>query len=88
MTNKPSGVLYVGVTNNLINRVYQHKNGLADGFTKKYHLHKLVYFENTNNVHEAIAREKRLKKWHRQWKLDLINQSNPSWADLYNSIIG
>ena len=88
MTNKPNGVLYVGVTNNLINRVYQHKNGLADGFTKKYHLHKLVYFENTNDVYEAIAREKRLKKWHRKWKLDLINQSNPSWADLYNSIIG
>ena len=81
-------MLYIGVTNNLINRVYQHKNGFADGFTKKYHLHKLVYFEHTSDVYEAIAREKRLKKWHRQWKLDLINQSNPSWSDLYNNIIG
>jgi putative endonuclease len=88
MTNKPNGVLYVGVTNDLISRVYQHKNGLADGFTKKYHLHRLVYYENTSDVYEAIAREKRLKKWHRQWKIDLINQFNPSWADLHNSISG
>jgi putative endonuclease len=88
MTNKPNGVLYVGITNDLINPVYQHKNNLADGFTKKYHLHRLIYYENTNDVYEAIAREKRLKKWHRQWKIDLINQFNPSWADLYNNIIG
>ena len=88
MSNKPNGVLYVGVTNDLIRRCYEHKNNLADSFTKKYHLHKLVYFEDTTDINEAIAREKRLKKWHRQWKLDLISKFNPSWNDLYNSIIG
>ena len=88
MTNKSNGVLYVGITNDLIKQCYEHKNNIVAGFTKKYHLHKLVYFEDTSDINEAITREKRLKKWHRQWKLDLINQFNPSWKDLYLDITG
>ena len=87
MTNKPNGVLYTGVTRDLVKRVYEHKNNYTDGFTKKYHLHKLAYYESTNDIYEAITREKRLKKWRRQWKLDLINSFNPTWKDLYNNII-
>lgn len=88
MTNKPNGVLYVGVTNDMIRRCYEHKKNLADGFTKKYHLHKLVYYEETSDMYEAISREKRLKKWHRQWKLELIYKFNPEWQDLYFKIVG
>ena len=88
MTNKPNGVLYIGVTSDLVKRCYQHKNNLADGFTKKYHLHQLIYYEDTSDVYEALTREKRLKKWRREWKLDLINKFNPSWNDLYNNIAG
>lgn len=87
MTNKPNGVLYVGVTNNLARRVYEHKNNLTQSFTSKYKLYKLVYFSETHDVYQAISFEKKIKKWKRQWKLDLINNFNPEWLDLYNSIV-
>src|ERR1700679_625379 len=88
MTNKPSGVLYVGVTNNLARRVYEHKNNLTGGFTNKYKLYKLVYFDHSTDINAAIAHEKTVKKWHRQWKLDLITKFNPTWEDLYYKISG
>lgn len=88
MTNKPSGVLYVGVTSNLAKRVYEHKNNITAGFTSKYKLYKLVYYDHTNDVNAAIAHEKRLKKWKRQWKIDLITKLNPTWEDLYHKIAG
>ena len=86
MTNSNNKVLYIGVTNNLKRRVYQHKNGEIDGFTKKYNVHKLVYFEHFTNIEHAIKREKQLKKWKRQWKNELVESKNPKWADLYNKI--
>ena len=86
MTNSNNKVLYIGVTNNLKRRVYQHKNGEIDGFTKKYNVHKLVYFEHFTNIEHAIKREKQLKKWKRQWKNELVESKNPKWADLYNEI--
>lgn len=76
------GVLYIGVTNNLERRVFEHKSGQCDGFTKKYHVHKLVYFEETTDPHSAISREKQLKNWHRDWKINLIEKTNPDWRDL------
>ena len=88
MSNKPNGVLYVGVTNDLIRRVYEHRNHLVKGFTARYNLEMLVWFEQTDDVNSAIAREKQLKNWHRQWKIELIVQLNPNWRDLYESIIG
>ena len=81
MSNK-SKTLYIGMTNNIIRRVYEHKNKLNDGFTKKYNITKLVYFESTPDVNTAIEREKQLKNWHRQWKINLIESKNPSWQDL------
>ncbi|MCL4365761.1 GIY-YIG nuclease family protein [Patescibacteria group bacterium] len=87
MASQKNGTLYIGVTSNLVQRVYQHKNGLADGFTKKYNVHLLVYYENIENVASAIQREKALKAWRRQWKIDLIEKSNPSWRDLYSEIL-
>jgi putative endonuclease len=80
------GTLYIGVTNDLIRRVYEHRMGLADGFTKKYKVHRLVYFEQYGDVEMAIQREKRLKKWNRAWKVRLIEEKNPNWDDLYPSI--
>ena len=77
-----SKVLYIGVTDNLAKRVYQHKNNLLEGFTKKYKCHQLVYFEETNDVLSAISREKQLKKWRREKKEFLINKMNPNWQDL------
>ena len=82
LTNKSNKVLYIGVTNNLNRRIYEHKNKLVKGFTEKYNLNKLIYFEETIDVHSAISREKQLKNWHREWKMNLINDSNPSWSDL------
>ncbi len=87
ITNKPYGVLYIGVTGNLIRRVYEHKEGLLDGFTKKYHLKMLVYYEGTDYVLSAIQREKNLKHWIRQWKIELIEKMNPEWRDLYEDIL-
>ncbi len=82
LTNKTNKVLYVGVTNNLIRRMYEHKNKLVDGFTKKYNLMKLIHFEATNDIHSALVREKQLKNWHRDWKIKMINEHNPDWKDL------
>lgn len=88
MTNKPNGVLYVGMTNDLIRRVFEHKNHIAKGFTDSYNLTKLVWFEQTDDVMSAISREKQLKNWHRDWKIELIENGNREWNDLYVSIIG
>ena len=82
LSNWDDSVLYIGVTGNLERRLYEHRNGLVDGFTKKYNVHKLVYFENTNDVYSAISREKQLKKWNRSKKNNLISQLNPGWIDL------
>ena len=87
VTNKPRGTLYIGMTSELIRRAYEHRNGLIDGFTKKYNLKMLVYFEVFNRVEDAITREKRLKKWNRQWKINLIEKSNPEWDDLYIKLV-
>lgn len=87
LASKKNGVLYVGITSNLIQRIYQHRNSLIDGFTKKYHITKLVFFEETNDINEALTREKRLKKWNRAWKIELIEKTNPNWDDLYDSLI-
>jgi putative endonuclease len=84
LASKKNGTLYLGMTNDLNKRVYQHKNNLADGFTKKYNVHNLVYYEIHNDVYNAITREKQLKKWNRQWKIELIETNNPEWNDLYN----
>ena len=83
MSNKPKGTLYIGVTSNLARRVYEHKCGLVDGFTKKYQLKTLVYYEIHDDIRIAIQREKSLKRWLRSWKIDLIEQMNPQWEDLY-----
>ncbi len=86
ITNKNNTVLYIGVTNNLIRRIYEHKNKLIHGFTEKYNINKLVYFEHFDNINNAIQREKQLKKWNRKWKEELINKVNPNWNDLYLEI--
>jgi putative endonuclease len=82
LTNKSNNFLYIGVTNDLIRRIFEHKNKLMEGFTKKYNLRKLVYYETTNDIESAINREKQLKNWHRDWKMNLIDQFNPDWKDL------
>lgn len=87
LASKKNGTLYLGVTNNLIRRVYEHKNDLIEGFTQKYTVHKLVYYEEYTDIHEAIIREKRMKKWNRKWKIELIEKINPLWNDLYYDII-
>jgi putative endonuclease len=87
LCNKPNGTLYIGVTSNLVKRIYEHKNKLAKGFTEKYNLDKLVYFEQHEDISAAILREKQLKKWNREWKIRLIENQNPKWLDLYPSII-
>jgi putative endonuclease len=87
MASKRNGTLYIGVTSDLIKRVYEHKNDLVDGFTKKYGVHSLVYYEHTEDIKSAIEREKRLKTWNRQWKLRLIEEVNPEWKDLYEGLI-
>ena len=87
MASKRNGVLYVGVTGDLVGRVYEHKNDVVDGFTRRYHVHRLVYYEMTDDINEAIAREKRLKKWKRAWKIALIESANPGWRDLYSDLL-
>lgn len=82
LSNWDDSVLYIGVTNNLERRLYEHRNGLADGFTKKYNVHKLVYFEHTNDIYSALSREKQLKKWRREKKNLLVASMNPTWKDL------
>ena len=83
LSNLNRNVLYIGVTNNLERRLYEHRSGLLEGFTKKYHVHKLVYFECFNDPKTAISREKQLKRWTRQKKNALIAQENPLWIDLF-----
>ena len=87
LASKKNGTLYIGITSNLIKRIYEHKNSLVEGFTQKYCVHRLVYYEATNDVESAITREKRLKKWHRKWKIDLIEKNNPEWRDLYHDLL-
>ena len=82
VTTYNNKVMYVGITNNLARRIYEHKNKLVDGFTKKYNISKLVYFEHTSDVLSAIAREKEIKKWRREKKNKLVNAANPEWKDL------
>jgi len=82
LTNRKDGTLYIGVTNNLIRRMFEHKNKLSVGFTKKYNIDILVYYEHTSNIESAIGREKAMKKWNHEWKVNLIEESNPNWNDL------
>ncbi len=88
LASKQNGTLYVGITNDIIKRVFQHKHNEVEGFTKKYKIHRLVWYESCMDVREAIAREKQLKKWNRKWKLALIEKSNPQWRDLYSEATG
>jgi putative endonuclease len=87
LASKPGGTLYVGVTNDLIRRIYEHREGLAPGFTKKYGVKMLVYFEEHGSIVAAIQREKNIKHWSREWKIDLIRSMNPEWRDLYEEIV-
>lgn len=87
LASKKNGTLYIGVTSDLVKRIYEHKNDLVDGFTKQYAVHDLVYFEATESVESAIVREKQLKKWNRAWKIRLIEKSNPEWRDLYSGLV-
>ena len=86
MTSSRNGTLYIGVTSDLITRVWQHKNNVVEGFTKKYEAHQLVWYEPHGNMESALSREKALKKWDRIWKLRLIEQFNPDWQDLYEQL--
>ena len=81
------GTLYIGVTNDLVRRAYEHREGLINGFSKRYGVKSLVHFELFDDVEAAIRREKRLKHWNRQWKIDLIERLNPEWDDLYNRLL-
>ena len=87
LASKKNGTLYIGVTSDLIKRVYEHKNDLVEGFTQRYTIHNLVYFEATESIESAIMREKQMKKWNRAWKINLIEKSNPAWNDLYPDLI-
>ena len=86
LASKIGGTLYIGVTNDLVRRVYEHREKLAESFTKKYQVARLVYFEQLDDIESAIRREKRLKKWNRAWKIRLIEENNPNWDDLYPNI--
>ncbi len=87
LASQRNGTLYIGVTSHLVQRIWQHRNHLADGFTHRYNVDRLVYFELCDDMEQAIVREKRLKKWNRKWKLRLIEESNPEWRDLWGDII-
>lgn len=86
LASKRNGTLYIGVTLDLKRRIYEHKNDLADGFTKRYGVHILVYFEETSDINSTIQREKQMKAWKRKWRLELIEENNPNWIDLYDQI--
>ena len=88
LASKRNGTLYTGVTSDLTQRVWQHKHHMVEGFTKKYRVKKLVYYEVHDNAESAITREKQIKKWRRKWKLRLIEEKNPQWTDLYDEIVG
>lgn len=85
VASKKNGTLYIGVTNNLIKRIWEHRQNSIEGFTKKYSIHVLVYYEEYTDINQAIEREKNLKKWNRNWKIKLIEEDNPNWVDLYTS---
>lgn len=87
LASQRNGTLYIGVTSDLVKRVWEHKNDLVEGFTKKYAVHLLVYYEMVENMESAIQRGKQLKKWNRDWKIDLIEKDNPEWRDLYETLI-
>ena len=87
LASKRNGTLYIGVTSNLVKRIWEHKNNKVEGFTKRYGVHQLVWYEIHENMESAIVREKRLKEWKRKWKLELIENNNPYWHDLYNTIV-
>ena len=87
MASDKNGTIYVGITSNLLKRVYQHKNHVVEGFTADYNVTKLVYYEVYDDLNIALAREKQLKKWNRKWKLKLIEDKNPNWQDLYPELI-
>ena len=88
LASKRNGTLYVGVTNDLARRVSEHREGIVPGFTKQYSVKRLVYFETFDDIHDAIHRESRLKKYKREWKINLIQKSNVEWNDLYETVIG
>lgn len=87
LASRRHGTLYVGVTSNLVQRVWQHKSGVIEGFTKRYNVHHLVWFELHETMESAITREKAIKEWKRKWKLELIEKTNSSWRDLYEDIL-
>lgn len=87
MASRPQGALYIGVTGDLIKRVYEHKNGITKGYTEKYKCNMLVWYEEYSDVEQAILREKRMKKWNRDWKIELIERDNPEWRDLYPLLV-
>lgn len=87
MSSDKHGTLYIGVTSDLVKRVYEHKHNLVEGFTSKYQIHTLVHYEVCDDIRQAIAREKQLKHWNRAWKIRLIEETNPGWQDLYESIV-
>lgn len=87
LASRRNGTLYVGVTRDLVNRVWQHKNDVIEGFTKRYGVHTLVWYESTSYLMAAVQKEKQVKKWNRAWKLRLIEQTNPEWKDLFAELI-
>lgn len=86
IASKKNGTLYIGVTGDITRRVFEHRQNAVDGFTKKYNIHTLVYYELYKNIEEAILREKQMKKWNRKWKIRVIEEKNPEWKDLYEEI--
>ena len=86
LASQRNGTLYIGTTNNLVRRIWEHKQNLVEGFTQKYNVHQLVWYETVDTPLATITREKQLKKWNRAWKLQLIEEMNPDWKDLYNDI--
>lgn len=86
MASKKNGVLYIGVTSNLKKRIWQHRHNEVKGFTEQYFVHRLVYYEQHSTMSSAIQREKQIKKWKRQWKINLIEENNPGWRDLFDNI--
>jgi putative endonuclease len=87
LASQRNGTLYVGVTNNLVRRIYEHREKLIEGFTSQYKVTRLVWFDQTESIEEAIAHEKRLKRWRREWKIELIEKTNPAWDDLHDGIL-
>jgi Predicted endonuclease containing a URI domain len=87
LASKRNGTLYVGVTSDLVKRVWEHRNNVVEGFTSRYGVHRLVYFEMCADMEQAILREKQIKKWNRAWKIDLIEKQNPAWRDLWETIV-